>query len=414
MKAMTTRWGALLLGFLVTATQAEAQAIHVVDASSGAGTDFTALPSAVESAADGDVILVRTGSYDPLVISGKGVIVTADRGATVTISETLHVDNLTSMQSVSINGLSVDATDVAYAGTFEDCAGPVMVSNCSFDGSGGPLVSGGLFAANCASVTFVNVTSIPTLTAGASVGRAAMFAYNTSVYAYGCNFMGSDGVETLTIPIPGAHGAQVLDSFFFAAGCTLSGGDGGNGTFGFLGCTDGGAGGDGAQLSGTTPSASLLDVTATGGTGGFTGGPGCVAGANGMPVRTLAGTVTNLAGTWRSHSNDSPAREQQALTSTYNAPAGEGVLSVIGFGQEVATFFPANSGASHLDPVGFVTLLRGLVPGGGTLVSSPVIPELGIGFEGLTLVEQPLFVDLNTLAVVIGNPADIVLLDDSL
>ena len=39
--------------------------------------------------------------------------------------------------------------------------------------------------------------------------------------------------------------------------------------------------------------------------------------------------------------------------------------------------------------------------------------NMGVDFEAFYLVEQPLFVDPNTMGIIIGNPKAVVLLDDS-
>jgi pectin methylesterase-like acyl-CoA thioesterase len=50
--------------------------VHVVDASGGG--DFTTLQAAVNAAADGDTLLVRSGSYDGFLLTGKGLSIVAE------------------------------------------------------------------------------------------------------------------------------------------------------------------------------------------------------------------------------------------------------------------------------------------------------------------------------------------------
>src|SRR5262245_60159975 len=61
-----------LLSCVVLAASLSAQTTWIVDASNGPGTSFTSIQSAVDAAAAGDVILVRTGTYAGFSVS-KGV-----------------------------------------------------------------------------------------------------------------------------------------------------------------------------------------------------------------------------------------------------------------------------------------------------------------------------------------------------
>ncbi len=411
MIAKAGKSGLLLACCLLTTTLARAQTVHTVDGSGGG--DFTTLPSAIQAAADGDVLILKAGTYDPLVIVGKGLTIQADRGNQVTIRDTLHVEAIGPGQCVSIKGLDIDANDVTYAGTVEDCTGPVLIEDCTFDGSGGALVSGGIFIANCASVTFVRTSSVPTLTAGASLGRAALYVFASSVFAYDCTFTGSDGIPGQASSIPGANGATVFDGFLFAAGCTLTGGRGGDGGAGLFGCTNGGNGGDGLRLIGTgTAAATLIEEVATGGLPGNGGGMGCFGGLSGIPVRDQAGTTTTLAGTARKARHNTPARETQNLNSIYDGVLDEFVVSVFGPDQVNGVPFNNYLGANHTAGGGFF-LLRGTVPAGGQLAVSAVVPELGMMVDTLTIVEQPIFFDLVGGFAYVGNPTSIALLDSA-
>ena len=57
--------------------------ILVVDASGGG--DFLDLQAAVDASVEGDTILVRAGTYAGFVATGKGLLVAAERGASVQV-----------------------------------------------------------------------------------------------------------------------------------------------------------------------------------------------------------------------------------------------------------------------------------------------------------------------------------------
>ena len=76
------RLWSLVLGCLLAA-HAAAQASFVVDASGGAGSQFLDIQAAVQAVPSGSVLLVRPGSYSPVVIDGKGLVVLCDPGAVI-------------------------------------------------------------------------------------------------------------------------------------------------------------------------------------------------------------------------------------------------------------------------------------------------------------------------------------------
>jgi len=403
---------ALLAGALLAGDVRGQGNVIVVDAAAGPGSDFTTIAAAVESAVGGDAIVVRSGTYDPIVLStGKSLTVMAEDGATPQISETIHVENVGPSQQVMIRGFAVTAADVSFGATFENNDGAVIVEDCTFDGSGGPLVSGGLFASSCASVTLVRVRSTPTLTAGASLGRAALFAFNSSVQAFDCELDGPDGLSTFTGPIPGANGATIDSSFFYGAGCDFEGGDGGNGTVTVLGCTDGGDGGDGVRLQGTAPASFLLDIATDPGTPGI-GAPGCAPGAAGQPVNVTSGAAVQLPGDYRSFEVSSPVREGEMITETYRGEGNDFCVLSFSLKTVPGVYLPIFSGTGHIGQPSF-TFFRGQAGGAGNFVVSNPLGELGDGIPSITLIMQGVMIDAGATAGFLTSPSVALLLDSA-
>lgn len=76
---------------------------YVVDAANGPGTDYRRLQSAIDAAADGDVLLVRRGSYGSIDIGGKALTVVGNGSSThFTI---MQIHDTAPHQRVAIVGL---------------------------------------------------------------------------------------------------------------------------------------------------------------------------------------------------------------------------------------------------------------------------------------------------------------------
>jgi hypothetical protein len=96
--------------------------LHVVDDDGGPGVAFTDLQAAVDAAADGDLILVRSGTYAPILVDGRSLSIVADAGADV-----LVLDPLASGAS----GVAANVKNVPDGGL-------VVLSGLGFDGRNGP------------------------------------------------------------------------------------------------------------------------------------------------------------------------------------------------------------------------------------------------------------------------------------
>ena len=118
--------------------QADQGRTWIVDASNGAGADFTDIEPAVDAAADGDVVLVRAGTYSSFGIQAKGLRVVAASATpmvqgSIGLRPVVAIRDLAAQQSVWIRGLQIlEATENGYPGVaITDCAGTVHLENVS-------------------------------------------------------------------------------------------------------------------------------------------------------------------------------------------------------------------------------------------------------------------------------------------
>ena len=74
------------------------------------GAPFSTLQAAVDAASDGDVVLVRSGTYAGCSVVGKSVALVADPQHGVALSTPLTVQNLDPLDEVTVAGFAVRPT----------------------------------------------------------------------------------------------------------------------------------------------------------------------------------------------------------------------------------------------------------------------------------------------------------------
>ncbi len=297
-----------VVGFLLL------QTTWVVDDSGGPGVDFTDIPPAIAAAADGDLLLVKAGSYSHFALSGKGLRILGEgsnstfvsssptatgtsisaipAGSTVTIDRMKF--SLTAVPILSILGAGTSATlaDIAIVpGTMFSSSGPsfaiegalVHLHRSTVLGPLGPQATTAGPAIRASEGALVHVSSstihgqtggmgVPFTTYGGGWGGTGIWIQSSSgaptrVWIAGSDVRGGDGGMGFG-PNPGGSGGPgiVVQSSYVRvsgeAGSLVSGGDGGWATLGACG-----AGGPGIlSLANSTGWVHGVQVVA---------GPGC-------------------------------------------------------------------------------------------------------------------------------------------
>lgn len=399
--------------------------VHVV----GPGLPFTAIQPAVDAALDGDLILVRGGSYTGFQIDGKSLIVAADAGASVTVTvhtsgQRLRVANLSGAQSVSLLGLDVRTGPLAPIGPYivavEDCAGPVLLEDCTIATPppvGGTLSFGdGLRIDDSAAVTLVRSTIDVSTGSGLGGVGAAIRTTDSQVFVHDCELFGMRGTEgESTFETPGGIGAAGVDQVggrVVLVSSTVTGGEGGPGVppggFGCC-CTDAGPGGPGVRLvaGAVAPELVLVDTQFVGGVGGTAPSP-CVDGSDGPQTDVLAGGTTSPAVAPRLLDAQAVVGDGETLTATFRGEPLDFLLVAYGFAPNLPVWVPDVTGALYPAFPPF-TLGGGQLDAAGETVLT--FHNQDTGFRWLPLWVQGFHFGVELVAVA-GCPRLVVLLDE--
>ena len=417
---------ALLLALSPFAATASADALTVDD---DGPADFVLLQDAVDAAVEGDLILVRPGSYGFTVVDGKSLTLQVDgppgsvivRSAIFTplFSPALEVRNLAPDQSVVVRGF--DLTNFGldsheYVAGVASSLGAVIFEECTLMSTTGDAVR----VSESASVTFVRTT----IDAGTSYYDAFQPAYlkrdgltadDSTVYLYDCVVRGSfgpDGMPTFFgyyLPGNGGIAARITGTTMFASGCSFEGGHGGSGTS--LQCDEGYDGGHG--IVHVQSLVRLLDTTVVGGTAGVAT-PGCGL-PDGDPGDAFFGDpseVHPLPGAARSFALASPLDSGASIQMSFAGEPGDAVIVVVGLQPGVGLWHPAFS-AVQLVAAPILPLSFGALPATGSLDLTFPVPALAAGADFARYPAQALFVTA-AAEVFHSGPSTVVLVDPSL
>ncbi|MHC5211200.1 MAG: right-handed parallel beta-helix repeat-containing protein [Planctomycetota bacterium] len=347
----------LLLGALPLLAAGLRAGVVVVDPGGGEGALL--LSSAIASAQDGDVLLLRAGNYHGpffgnYAMPNRSLTLVADAGGERVKTNGFTVPLLGAGRTIVLRGLEIgDADDVgSFLGRVEVFGGQgeAWLEDCTiagargstvtipFDGNGGlaviDLPGAPAVEADDARVVITNCTlrggagqdgtafRFPT-TAG---GPGLSVRHGAEVVLMGSTAIGGRGGDDVagTTPGGGAGGAGVFvggtgqgGSFLSVAGCTLVGGDGGRDH-----PERGGPGGAGLLGTDTDATVWLREVEAQGGQPGPSASPGDA-------LNVVAGTLTSFDAPWAQTSLPAPLRAGQAATLAVDAVPNALVLATV-------------------------------------------------------------------------------------
>ncbi len=396
------------LSFLLGLSPIFAQSTWVVD-TNGSG-DFLELATAVLSAADGDTILVRPGTYEPVTVDGKGLwiqgqgeVIVATGNPLLPAKPALRARNLNASQSLSLRGLkfhefSLLAEFDNRLVTLDDNAGSVVFEDCVFGappGTSFPYSNGiayPLSISDCASVAMQRCTSVGPSTVtyfdpvtGFPFGPVVyqgLGVIDSRVALYDSTFLGGDGVFAMDSalgawgPFDGGHGLALVHADVVAVGCNFEGGS----ALPALPqvCSAGGNGTAGMSLAAVANStAQLLDCSVMGGFGA-PGSCGLPAGFDAPDLDDSLGGAVLHPGTARRAVVPSPVVEASTFPATFEGVPGDLALLLVSPTFDLLTPIANLPQAIH---VGLPTwlLVLGAVPTSGVLSTTLQVPPLPAG-----------------------------------
>lgn len=419
----------LLLAGSLLAVPAHSQQVWTVDSQGPLKT----IQAAVDLAGNGDVILVRPGTYAPFDVVAKSLTIVGDPAAEVSLfaifppgipfDRALEIRQLAADQRVVLRGIDFRIAVLDPLPTVELAgnAGSVLFEDCEIQGSVGAAVSVG----GSQSVTFVRcrlAAGGPFLSAGSSVFQTAagLQALSSNVYLFESDVRGSQGKDWVLISpttSAGGPGLALKSGFVLAQGSSLQGGRGGQvGPVGFQPCIPLQAGGAGAVLEETLGSARLVLLSSD-----LSGGPGGqpVAGCPELPGPTgpaqvvLGGQLQSFGAEARAFGWSGLVREGQSAELFLAGQPGDQALLFVAASGSPGSFLEPALLAPHLELGSLVLLPLPALPASGVLASALTAPNLPAGVQVRALCAQALFLASNG-ELFLSGPSELRLLDAAL
>ncbi len=419
--------GASSLLLVAGATLAAASRANVLVVDAAGGGAFTQLPAALAAAADGDVLLVRAGTYSAYTgqaAPAKSLTLVADSSTSQPVLWDFQFHDQPAGHTVVVRGFEL-TTDFGYAVELGNCAGALVFEDCALVAAPIPVAGmpgwPGVQVSGCVSVTFVRST----LTGGTGIhdhiggstsswgpgdGGTAADISTSHVAFHGCTLLGGPGgTGSYGNGANGGRGLSLISSTALFAGSVAQGGAGGNG------CSNAELpqdcnGGPGIVLD----SGSVLQVLE----GSWTGGvPGVAAsGQSGFVGASFVGPATQpvvFSGVARSLAVSSPVREQQPGVLALDGVAGDAVFFIASF-QAGSLPVPGKKGWLALaSPLLGPFSLGPIVDPSGQQTLAFTAPELVPStLEGQTFLLQGVFVAA-TGGITLGDVTSFTLVDSA-
>jgi hypothetical protein len=205
---------------LALATTLTAQGVFVVDANNGPGANFTSLQVAVNTVANGSVLLVLPGTYSAFSIINKGLTVLGGPG--VVVDGSLVVQSTLPSQAVTVFGVGLSSQFQFGASVRVSGAnGPVTLDGNGAVATGGSPNGPLLSVTNSPQVHLRNWTLL-----GSTGGSAAVVGALSSVVFERCHLVGS-GLISLELSFGSTTGLEISASRVQLVDTTVTGGNGG-------------------------------------------------------------------------------------------------------------------------------------------------------------------------------------------
>jgi len=340
--------------------------------------DFLTVQAAIDAAFDGNVILVRSGSYPGFTVDQLRLLILEDVGATAKVSGTVTIRNISPNGLVLLSGLEISALDAqvpaATALNISNCAGHVRVQDCVLRGGestmgfpAAPPGGKGCQVLGSLRVSFASVEmrggngyGFPVFGPDGGPGGPALETSGSALALYDCSLTGGAGGEAdYAVPTDGGRGgdgARVLDHGLLASGCSFKGGPGGGTSL------TPGNGGDGLHVA-LGAQAQLVDNTYVGGQGGW--GYGGAFGAPGLP-QSGGGVFNALGGVRRKFRTPALAAESGVTQLEVAGEAGDQVW-LLSSGRPGFVYMPSLAGINLIAfPVAMSIVPLGILPASGS------------------------------------------------
>lgn len=403
--------------------------VRIVDLS-GQG-DHTTIQTAVDAAIDGDVILVRGGSYASFTVDNRALSIFADADAVVQVAGTLGVVNLALGKTLVVSGIKVTGTSAlpapSVALVLTNNAGALRFQACTFTGGKGLSISGaggggttypnaahGAVLTNNPNVAFVACTlrggdawQDPTgcYECHGGMGGTGVLAQTSAVALYDSLCQGGAGSETGELGGNGGAGYHALDWGGFASRTTFKGGKGGN-AWDFI-YAQGGNGGHGLWVESGAGFHLLADVC-VGGFGGISYLFPNLNGASGDPIHG-SGLVDQLPSPARVFSATTLADTGGTIELTVYGQPGDQVF-LPGSMRTIFKYKPAVSGVWLIPYPALISIdPLGVIPGSGVLTVTAPVMGLQDGIEAAVSFMQGFIIDDEGQRV-LGSPIDVLIL----